>query len=334
MRGRALPFLIVLACAALQIHPHPLAAQRSTAARRARKSPATRPPSLACGDVLAFAVLMDRQGFSPGQIDVSPTPNFYRALAALRSARNIGAEGDPDCDAWQALGGDTADPVTTSYVITDKDMDGPYEPHIPPQIPQQAKLPALAYRSAREKIAEQFHASPSLLQKLNPGVMFAAGREIKVPAVAPFDAEARPPADPAAGDVSIVVARSESALRVSRSDGSLVFFAPVTTGSEHDPLPPGQWKVTSVNWRPVFHYNPMLFWDAKRGDEKSTLKPGPNNPVGVVWIGLNLEHYGLHGTPDPGRVGEAASHGCVRLTNWDAARVASLVKPGTPVVFE
>ena len=96
----------------------------------------------------------------------------------------------------------------------------------------------------------------------------------------------------------------------------------------------GTWKVTGVTWYPVFHYNPDLFWDANPQDDAVTIKPGPNNPVGVVWIGLDLEHYGLHGTPEPSKIGAAASHGCVRLTNWDAARVAALVQPGTPVVFE
>jgi lipoprotein-anchoring transpeptidase ErfK/SrfK len=91
--------------------------------------------------------------------------------------------------------------------------------------------------------------------------------------------------------------------------------------------------VLGVGWRPVFHYNPNLFWDARAADAKATIKAGPNNPVGVVWISLSLDHYGIHGTPEPGNVGHTESHGCVRLTNWDAARVASLVKPGTPVIF-
>ena len=115
---------------------------------------------------------------------------------------------------------------------------------------------------------------------------------------------------------------------------ALVFFAPVTTGSQRDALPPGQWRVTSVNWRPVFHYNPNLFWDAKPGDTKATIKPGPNNPVGVMWIALSLEHYGIHGTPDPEKVGKSYSHGCVRLTNWDAAELAKMVAPGVPAVLQ
>ncbi len=133
--------------------------------------------------------------------------------------------------------------------------------------------------------------------------------------------------------MSIVVSRDDSALQVVREDGTAVFFAPVTTGSEHDPLPTGDWKVTRVYWWPVFHYNPKLFWDAKPADSRATLKAGPNNPVGVAWIGLTLDHYGLHGTPEPGRVGHAESHGCVRMTNWDVARVAALVTNGTPVMF-
>ena len=124
-----------------------------------------------------------------------------------------------------------------------------------------------------------------------------------------------------------------SSLRVTRADGTLAFFAPVTTGGEYDPLPIGEWKATGINWHPVFHYNPKLFWDAKATDSKAALKAGPNNPVGVVWIDLNLEHYGIHGTPSPGKVSKAESHGCVRLTNWDAERVADRVSKGTPVEF-
>jgi lipoprotein-anchoring transpeptidase ErfK/SrfK len=176
--------------------------------------------------------------------------------------------------------------------------------------------------------------APALLEQLNRGKRFTAKTTIKVPAVDPFDYDS-----PKAGsrgaepDVRVKVTRDESALRLSRGDGTLIFFAPVTTGSEYDPLPLGDWKVTAVTWRPAFHYNPDLFWDAKGTDMKATLEPGPNNPVGIVWIDVNIEHYGLHGTPEPGNIGHAESHGCVRLTNWDAAKVASLVKPGTPVQF-
>jgi lipoprotein-anchoring transpeptidase ErfK/SrfK len=154
-----------------------------------------------------------------------------------------------------------------------------------------------------------------------------------VPAVTPFDADVKPVRDADAAEITISVSREDSSLRATKADGTLVFFAPVTTGSVHDPLPPGDYKVKGVQWHPPFHYSPDLFWDAKPGDAKATIKPGPNNPVGIVWVDLSLEHYGLHGTPEPGSVGHTQSHGCVRLTNWDAARVAALVKPGTPVLF-
>ena len=135
--------------------------------------------------------------------------------------------------------------------------------------------------------------------------------------------------DPAAADVTVTVTRDESALRVTRADGTLVFFAPVTTGSEHDPLPPGDWKVTAVSWKPTFHYNPDLFWDAKPRDEQGhAASPARTTRSASSGSTLNIEHYGIHGTPEPWRVGHTESHGCVRLTNWDAARLAALVRPG------
>jgi lipoprotein-anchoring transpeptidase ErfK/SrfK len=304
-------------------------ARRTRAAHQVR----TRTAALPCGDLVGFQVLLDRQGFSPGQIDGRTGANLSHALTALQTARNIASTGEPDCDTWRALGGDTAEATVATYTVTEADAKGPFEPRIPLRLPEQAKLQTLAYRSIDELIAERFHASPALLARLNPRVRIAAGASIKVPAVTPFDPDAKPVRDPMVEDVSILVSREESALRAVRPDGSLVFFAPVSSGSIHDPLPPGDWKVVGSRWHPVFHYNPNLFWDAEPKDAKATIKAGPNNPVGVVWIALNIEHYGLHGTPEPGHVGHTESHGCVRLTNWDAARVASLVKPGTPVSF-
>jgi lipoprotein-anchoring transpeptidase ErfK/SrfK len=292
------------------------------------------PPPLECGDYLGFQVLLDRQGFSPGEIDGKPGVNFSHALTALQEARHLQTTGKPDCDTWHALGGDTTGPTLASYTISAEEAKGPFTERIPPELDKQARLPALGYKSLTEAIAERFHAAPALLQRLNARVKIAAGATIQVPAVEPFTAAEKPRPDPEANGLSILVSRDDSALQVVREDGTVVFFAPVTTGSEHDPLPTGEWKVTRVNWWPVFHYNPKLFWDAKPADARATLKAGPNNPVGVAWIGLTLEHYGLHGTPEPGRVGHAESHGCVRLTNWDVARVAALATNGTPVIFK
>jgi lipoprotein-anchoring transpeptidase ErfK/SrfK len=311
------------------------AAQNRPHAKRAAQAPAkVTPPALKCGDYLGFQVLLDNQGFSVGQIDGKPGANFSHALAALQSTRKMTASGEPDCATWQALGGDTAGAPTMDYTVTEGDVKGPFVKMLPKTLPEQASLPALSYTSALEELAEKFHTSPAMLQQLNSGARFAADSTIKVPVVQPFQADGpKPAADPAAADATVQVSKDESAVRVTRADGTLIFFAPVTTGSEHDPLPLGDWKVTSVNWHPTFHYNPDLFWDAKASDTRATLKPGPNNPVGIVWIDVNIEHYGMHGTPEPGNVGHTESHGCVRLTNWDAARLAALVKPGTPVLF-
>jgi lipoprotein-anchoring transpeptidase ErfK/SrfK len=210
-----------------------------------------------------------------------------------------------------------------------------------------------------EALAERFHATPELLRRLNPTATFADGEHIQVPNVEPFavpaprlepaksDAAQPQPAGTAGSapvetassgksdlqDVVVTVSRAMSALTVQDANQRIIFHAPVTTGSEHDPLPIGEWKVTGIQYSPKFHYNPDLFWDADPSHSKATLANGPNNPVGVVWIDLSKEHYGLHGTPEPANIGKTASHGCVRLTNWDALKLAGLVKPGTRVVF-
>lgn len=301
--------------------------------RRAPARSAATAGRLACGNVLAFQILMDRRSFSPGQIDGKSGANLTHAVAALQSAKKLKPSGQLDCATWRALGGDRAGDLLAPYTITADDVNASYEP-IPREIGEQAKLAALNYSSLLERLGERFHTAPALIEQLNGGTPLTPGTTIKVPAVKPFEPASRPPADPEAGrGITVVVSKHDSAVRAVKSDGTTVFFAPVTTGSEHDPLPTGDWKVTGVQWNPPFHFNPALFWDATADESKATIKPGPNNPVGVVWIDLDLEHYGLHGTPEPGNVGHTESHGCVRLTNWDAARLASLVKPGTPVQF-
>lgn len=308
--------IIATIAASMSARPAPVSAQKA-----------------ACGDPLTAQVLLDKRGFSPGEIDGRWGPNASRAMAAFQQSANLPSTGQPDCETLSALGGDAAE-ITTEHTIEPVDIKGPFEPHIPPQLPDQAKLTALAYRTPLERLAERFHASPALLTRLNPGITIKEGQAIKVPAVTPFDVGVKPAADASAADVRIEVSREDSALRVMKADGTLMFFAPVTIGSEHDPLPLGDWKVNAVSWLPTFHYNPDLFWDANPQHSKATIKPGPNNPVGVVWIDINVEHYGIHGTPEPSKVGHTASHGCVRLTNWDAARVAGLVRAGTPVIFK
>ncbi len=117
-------------------------------------------------------------------------------------------------------------------------------------------------------------------------------------------------------------------------DDRLVALFSATMGSSHDPLPIGRWKIQGKSFNPKFAYNPDLFWDAKATASKAMLPAGPNGPVGVAWLDLNKPHYGIHGTPEPQSIGRSESHGCIRLANWDVARLSLMVKPGTPALFQ
>lgn len=269
-------------------------------------------------------VLLDRAHFSAGQVDGAAGGNMRQALLGFQRARGLPQTGKADDATLAAL--DDGLPVLASYTVTEADVAGPFAP-VPEDMADKAKMQALGYSSAAEALGERFHASPGLLRKLNPGRdIERAGVQILVPNVGAARALA-----PVA---SIVVDRSERTLALLDAGGRVVAQMPSTTGSEHDPLPVGQWKVNGVARNPPFHYNPQLFWDARPDESKATIPPGPNNPVGVVWIDLSIDHYGIHGTPEPGKIGKTQSHGCIRLTNWDAMRVADAVAPGTPVVLQ
>lgn len=269
--------------------------------------------------VLRAQVLLDRAHFSVGEIDGAYGDNMLNAVKSYQSAHNLPADGVVSPDTWKALDTDTL-PVIVPYAISDKDVAGPFY-KIPSDMMKEAKLPALGYSSPAEELGERFHASPKLLATLNRGTSLdKAGVQIMVPNV-----DRAPITDQAA---RVLVAKDCSCLEVFDAENHLIAHYPATMGSEHDPLPIGDWKLSKPLWNPVFHYNPDLFWNASEKDSKATIKPGPNNPVGVVWIGLSKPHYGIHGTPEPSQIGKTQSHGCIRLTNWDATELAMMVKPG------
>lgn len=281
-------------------------------------------PASSASAILRAQILLARAHFSCGEIDAHYGTNLRGAIADFQATHGLPASGTVDTATWRVLNTDTA-PALLRAPVAPEDVAGPYFP-IPEDMMEKVKLPALPYSSPLEALAEKYHASPALLQRLNPGARFeTAGEEILAPNVIV------PPPEKAA---SVVVSKSRHSVAALDAGGKILARYPATSGSEHDPLPLGKWKILGVARNPTFHYNPELFWDAKPTQEKAPIPPGPNNPVGVAWIDLSKEHYGIHGTPEPSQIGKTQSHGCIRLTNWDVSELAKVVAPGMPALLE
>jgi lipoprotein-anchoring transpeptidase ErfK/SrfK len=275
-------------------------------------------------EIVALQVFLDRQGISPGVIDGHLGDNVNKAVAA-----------------WQEMTGETLDPNNSEeimqrlsysgglpfsdYTITAADAAGPYVASIPDDYAHKAQLPAMSFTSTSEALAERFHMDEGYLKTLNPGVDFSIpGTIIKVVN----------PGQPKTGEVVRILAdKAKKQVFAYGADGKLVAAYPATIGSSDTPSPTGTHTVERIALNPGYTYNPKI--NFKQGDNDKILQipPGPNGPVGTVWIALSKPTYGIHGTPEPSKIGKTNSHGCIRLTNWDATELAKMVKPGTVVEF-
>ncbi len=299
--------------------------------------------------ILKAQVLLARAGFSSGVYDARDGENFRKALKSFQQQNALEPSGKLDAETWRKLTESAAEPVVVTYTIAVEDVKGPFVDKIPKDYREMSELKRLAFRNPREALAEKFHMDEDLLATLNKGQDFKRpGTTIIVANVRQADeakeksnsgsregrgAKSRAANKPRKENIRIEVNKSERTVRVLGEDGRQIAFYPASVGSEEKPAPSGTLEVRAVAQNPTYRYDPEFNFKGQKAKEPVDIAAGPNNPVGSVWIALSAETYGIHGTPHPEKVSKAESHGCVRLTNWDALALAKLVTKGTKVDF-
>jgi lipoprotein-anchoring transpeptidase ErfK/SrfK len=274
--------------------------------------------------MVKLQVLLDRAGLSPGVIDGYPGENVAKSIAAFEAVYGFPVDGTLDQDVWAVLAAD-AQPVLVPYSVTAEDLAEPFLGAVPTDYSEMAGLDRVGYASASEMLAERFHMDIDLLAELNAGLeALTIGSTLTVASIG--------------NDLNRVLARLEADKSVGQvrgydAEGRLVVAYPATIGSTDTPSPSGTHLVTAVVLEAEYSYRPDVNFQQANNSAPLTIPPGPNNPVGGIWIDLSEPTYGIHGTPEPSLIDKTYSHGCVRLTNWDARELAGMVREGVPVDF-
>ena len=281
-------------------------------------------------EIIKAQILLDRANLSPGEIDGQATARLDQAISAFAEAYGLPADTGWSRTFWLSLTSNVTGPVLVEYALTGTDLKGPFV-QLPAKLEDMQSLKALGFANVREGLAEKFHISEQLLAALNPDASFSdVGEKIRVPnvLVAGVSGERRAVA------ARIDVDKDVQTVKVYSAKNELIAFFPASVGSDDKPSPSGTLKVTLIESDPSYHYNPKYQFKEVEKQRPFDLNPGPNNPLGTTWIALSKPSYGIHGTPEPSQVGLVASHGCVRLTNWDVQRLAGMLTRGVPVNFK
>jgi lipoprotein-anchoring transpeptidase ErfK/SrfK len=342
--------LLILSIVILGAASPAIPAKPATPPSPPKPRPAPRPaPPKPDLKLMQVQVVLDHLGFSPGIIDGMAGSTLKLALSGFQKAKGLPATGKLDPATTRTLAPFHHVAAVRTIKLAPADLAGPFVGPLPRREDEKARLPSLGYANPLEMLAERYHTTPATLVALNsPTTRLVAGNAIRVPDATTWtrDYPARLPdgyrqtlaglnvgsRQPQAA--KLLVSNAAKSLSVYDAAGRLLAQFPVTTGSKHDPLPIGVWTIVGASYNPKYHFNPKLFWDAKSDDKVATLPPGPKGPVGIVWLSINKPHYGIHGTPLPQNIGRTESHGCIRLTNWDAGRLSLMVRPGTAVVLQ